>query len=96
MPASKELFVALEPNKSIENYDPHRQANLARGAFSDEAREALAIAVKVKATGVNMDGRRMAITYHKEHVYVVAIDGGLPCGTFSYSTLRQRPWRNKA
>lgn len=91
---STELFKPMDSNKAIETYDPRRQSNLAKGAFSSEARDSLANALKKKPATVQMDGREMQCKWYDDYVYVVAVRGGLPCGTFSYDTLKRRPWRD--
>lgn len=84
-------FNAIPSNKSIENHDPHRNSNAAKGAFTDEARDQLAKAVQEDATTVTMDEHTMEIRYFDTYVAVTAINHErLPHGTFDLETLRRR------
>ena len=84
-------FLPIPSNKSIENYDPHRNASAAKGAFSDEARDALAKAVEDRKTSVQMDDHVMWIRYYTDYIHVVSkAPGGLPCGNFDRKVLASR------
>lgn len=89
-PSNPMSFVPLEPNATLE-HSSHERRNLTKGAFSDEARVALAMAVKAHKPQVQMDRHTMNIKYREDHVYVVSTDrSGLPCGVFNYKGLRDK------
>ncbi len=84
-------FLPITSNKSIENYEPRHAHNAAKGAFSDEARDALAKAVSDGKTSVKMDDHTMQIKRYTDYVHVVSTTpGGLPCGNFDRKTLASR------
>jgi hypothetical protein len=84
-------FLPLASNKAIENYEPQHAHKASKGAFSDEARDALATAVKSKKATVVMDNFTMEIKYYPEYVHVIANNSGrLPCGNFNRDILASR------
>jgi hypothetical protein len=84
-------FLPLTSNKTIENYDPRHAHSAAKGAFSDEARDALAIAVSKKQRTAIMDKHTMDLKYYPTYVHAVARNANqLPCGNFDRETLTRR------
>lgn len=85
------FFLPIESNKNIENYEPRPALKAAKGAFSDEARDALAVAVSKHKDTALMDNHTMEIKYYESYVYVVARNTGkLPAGTFNKELLQKR------
>ena len=88
---NKGYFLPIDSNKSIENFQPRYAHNAAKGAFSEEARDALALAVSKKQRTVLMDGNPMTVLYYKDYVHVVASNSAkLPCGNFDKKILAGR------
>ena len=68
-----------------------KQRDLHKGAWSEEARLALAYAVQAEAKSVMMDGKEQGIYYNPDHVHVQPTRYGyLPQGNFNYDELRAR------
>lgn len=89
------LFKPLESNKSIENYEARSSPH--KGAFTEQARDALARAVDEKRKLVSMDDIMMTIIYREVDVFIRPDSAMrfLPCGVFDYETLRDRLKVNK-
>ena len=81
-------FVPLESTPELEKSGPIREAY--KGAFSEGARDALALAVSEHKRTVVMDRRTMNIRYYSERVFVQPQGAGLPCGSFSKEELARR------
>jgi len=95
MPNVKEMFRPMDSNKHIEEYSG--RASFSKGAFSEEARDALALAVSRKKSTVQMDRYTMAIKYYDNHVAISPTDGSmLPCGCYNYVDLRNRKAKDAA
>jgi hypothetical protein len=85
-------FIPMQPNAIIEKGGTTTR-ELNKGAFTDEARDRLADAVKAKKPTVVMDKWLMRITYKDKYVFINAVNQMTPSGCFYYDTLNRRPWR---
>jgi len=87
---SENAFRVIDPYNSSLEFGGER-IDRTKGAFSDEARDALALAVSKRKKTVVMDKWTMSITYRDKYVIIKNIrDNGLPCGNMNIEALLDR------